>query len=113
MTFLKIIYNTTHKKQKDNILIISKLFFDIKLIVGEGMKKELSIKQIFDDFTNKTILNDLETQVLIGYIRNESIVKMAETLSVSTATVSRTIAELKEKYDNYKTLELAKLLLLQ
>lgn len=77
------------------------------------MKKELSMKQIFDDFTNKTILNDLETQVLIGYIRNESIVKMAESLSVSTATVSRTIAELKEKYDNYKTLELAKLLLLQ
>ncbi len=77
------------------------------------MKKELSAKQIFDDFINKTIINDLEKQVLIKYIKNESIVKIAEDLSVSTASVSRTIAEIKDKYNNYKKLELAKLMLLQ
>lgn len=77
------------------------------------MKKELSIKQIYDDFISKTILNEIEEKILIKYIKNESIVKIADDLSVSTATVSRTIAELKEKYGNYKRLELAKLLLLK
>lgn len=77
------------------------------------MKKELSVKQIFDDFISKTILNDIERDILIKYIKNESIVKISEDLSISTATVSRTIADLKEKYENYKRLELAKLLLLQ
>lgn len=77
------------------------------------MKKELSVKQIFDDFISKTILNDTERDILIKYIKNESIVKISEDLSISTATVSRTIADLKEKYENYKKLELAKLLLLQ
>ena len=77
------------------------------------MKKELSVKQIFDDFINKTIINDLEKQVLIKYIKNESIVKIANDLSISTASVSRIIAEIKEKYNNYKKLEIAKLMLLQ
>ena len=77
------------------------------------MKKELSVKQIFDDFNNKTILNDIEKNVLIKYIKNESIVKISSDLALSTATVSRIIAELKIKYNNYKKLELAKLLLLR
>lgn len=77
------------------------------------MKKELSVKQIFDDFINKTILNDTEKDILIKYIKNESIIQISSDLSLSTATVSRIIAELKEKYNNYKKLELAKLLLLK
>ena len=77
------------------------------------MKKELSVKQIFDDFTSKIILNDIEKDILIKYIKNESIVKISEDLSISTATVSRVIADLKGKYANYKKLELAKLLLLK
>ena len=76
------------------------------------MKKELSIKQIYDDFTSKVILNDIEKDILIMYIKNHTIVKIANDTSQSTATVSRIIAELKEKYSNYKKLELAKLLLL-
>lgn len=76
------------------------------------MKKELSIKQIFDDFTSKVILNDLEKDVLIRYIKDETIVKIASDISQSTSTVSRIIAELKEKYENYKKLEIARLLLL-
>lgn len=77
------------------------------------MKKELSVKQIFDDFTSKTILNDDEKEVLIRYIKNESIVKMADEMKLGTTTISRIIAELKEKYSNYKKLELAKLQLLK
>lgn len=77
------------------------------------MKKELCVKQIYNDFVEKVILNETEKQVLDLYIRNESIVKIAEDISTSTATVSRIICELKEKYNNYKKLELAKLLLLK
>lgn len=77
------------------------------------MRKELSVKQIFDDFVSKTILNDDEIEILIKYIKKESIVKIANDTKQSTATISRIIAELKTKYDNYKKLEIAKLLLLR
>lgn len=73
------------------------------------MKKELCVKQIYDDFVEKVILNETEKQVLDLYIRNESIIKIAEDISTSTATVSRIICELKEKYNKYKKLEIAKL----
>jgi len=77
------------------------------------MKKELAVKQIYDDFTSKIILTDNEKSILDLYIKNESIVKIANTTNQSTSSVSRTIADLKEKYNNYKKLELAKLLLLK
>ena len=76
------------------------------------MKKELSNKQIYDDFTSKTILTDNERDILFRYVRNDSIVKIAEDTVQGTTTVSRTIASLKEKYKNYKKLEVAKLMLL-
>ena len=77
------------------------------------MKKELSVKQIYDDFINKTILNETEKEILNKYIRNESIVKISTDMSISTASVSRIIADIKKKYSNYKKLELAKLTLLR
>lgn len=73
------------------------------------MKKELSIKQIYNDFISKVFLNDIEKQVLELYINKESIVKIADEISQGTATVSRIIAEIKEKYENYRKLEMAKL----
>ena len=73
------------------------------------MKKELCIKQIYDDFLDKVTLNKLEIQVLNLYIKNESLVKIADEISQSVSTVSRTISELKEKYKQYKELELVKL----
>ena len=77
------------------------------------MKKELANKQIYDDFMSKTILTDNEKEVLIRYIKNYSIVKIAEDTLQSTTSVSRTISSIKEKYDNYKKLELVKLMLLK
>lgn len=77
------------------------------------MKKQLAVKQIYDDFINKIILTDNEKSILDLYIKNESIVKIATLTSQSTSSVSRTIADLKEKYENYRKLELAKLLLLK
>lgn len=74
------------------------------------MKKELAIKLIYDDFISKTILTDNEEDILIRYIKNHSIIKIANDTSQGTTTVSRTIAELKQKYKNYKKLEMAKLL---
>lgn len=76
------------------------------------MKKELSIKQIYDDFINKTILSENESDVLKRYIRNDSIIKIASDTSQSSSSVSRTIKEIKIKYENYKKLEIAKLMLL-
>ena len=73
------------------------------------MKKELCVKQIYNDFTDKVVLTDIEKQVLDLYIKNESIVKIADAIMQGTATVSRVIFELKEKYKNYKKLEIAKL----
>lgn len=77
------------------------------------MKKELANKQIYDDFVSKTILTDNEQDVLIRYIKNDTLVKIAEDTRQSTASISRTIASIKEKYASYKELELVKLKLLQ
>lgn len=74
------------------------------------MKKELSIKQIYDDFTNKVILTENEQDILVRYIRNDSIVKIASDTKQGTTTVSRAIYNIKQKYKTYKDLELAKLL---
>lgn len=81
--------------------------------MGDYMKKELANKLIYDDFINKTILSEIEKEVLIKYIKGESIVKIATDITQGTATVSRIISQLKIKYKNYKQLELTKLLLLQ
>lgn len=77
------------------------------------MKKELSSMQIFSDFVNKTILNDNEIDILKRYIKGETIVKIANDTCQGTATVSRIIANLKDKYEKYKKLEIAKLIIFQ
>lgn len=73
------------------------------------MKKELSTKTIYDDFLNKTILTDIEKDVLIRYVKNYSIIKISDEINQSTSTVSRTISLLKDKYNNYKKIEIEKL----
>lgn len=77
------------------------------------MKKELAAKPIFDDFVSKTILTDREKEVLIKYIKGDSIIKIADETTQGTATVSKIISEIKIKYHNYKELEVAKLKLFQ
>ena len=73
------------------------------------MKKELCINQIYDDFTSKVTLTDIEKQVLELYINNESITKISNVALQSTSTVSRIIHDIKEKYNKYRQLEIAKL----
>lgn len=73
------------------------------------MKRELSIKQIYNDFVDKVFLNDIEKKVLELYVKNETIVKISDATNQSTSSVSRIIYELKIKYNNYKKLEISKL----
>lgn len=73
------------------------------------MRKDLAVKQIYDDFTSKIILNDTEKEILLMYVKNKSIVQISNETNISTSSVSRTIAEIKNKYERYKKLEIAKL----
>ena len=73
------------------------------------MKKELCLKQIYEDFTNKVFLSDIEKEVLIMYIKDESLVKIADSTNQSMSSVSRIIADIKSKYSDYKKLEISKL----
>ena len=41
------------------------------------MKKDLAVKQIYDDFISKIILNDNEKDILLRYIKDDTIVKIA------------------------------------
>lgn len=76
------------------------------------MKKELCLKAIYDDFINKVILTDQEKEVLDLYIRDYSILKIADETKQGTTTVSRIISEVKTKYKKYKQLEIEKLKIL-
>lgn len=75
------------------------------------MKKELAIKQIYDDFIIKVVLTDNEKDILDRYIQGDTYVKISLDTSQSYSSVSRTIMDLKNKYETYKKLELTKLIL--
>lgn len=73
------------------------------------MKKDLSIKQIYDDFLLKVTLDEDEVSVLNLYIKNYSYVKMSIELGISERNIGRIVNRLKEKYDIYKNLEVTSL----
>lgn len=73
------------------------------------MIKELSNKIIYNDFKSKVILTEDEEKVLNMLILKYSITKISQEVIMSDRNVSRVIKDIKEKYNNYKKLELAKL----
>lgn len=73
------------------------------------MKKDLSIKQIYDDFILKVTLDEDEIKVLDMYIKNYSYVQMSLALNISERNISRIVNRLKEKYAIYKNLEVSRL----
>lgn len=73
------------------------------------MIKELSNKIIYDDFINKTTLTDDEIMVLNCLLKKELIIKISQELNMSDRTVSRITKNIKEKYKNYKAIEMAKI----
>lgn len=72
------------------------------------MIKELSNKIIFDDFVNKMILTDDEKEILTMLIKKYSRVKISQEICMSERNVARITKALKDKYSNYKKIELAK-----
>lgn len=72
------------------------------------MIKEMCNIIIYNDFIDKVILSDDEKQILDLLIKKKSIVQISQELNISDSTVSRIIKDLKEKYKNYKAIEIAK-----
>nr|DAN14391.1 MAG TPA: Transcriptional regulatory protein RcsB factor, DNA BINDING PROTEIN.6A [Bacteriophage sp.] len=79
------------------------------MIYMKNMKKDLSIKQIYDDFILKVTLDGDEIKVLDMYIKNYSYVQMSLALNISERNISRIVNRLKEKYAIYKNLEVSRL----
>ena len=77
------------------------------------MKEDLSIKQLYEDFIIKVTLTENEKDILDRYIRGDTYVNMSMETQQSYSNVSRTITDIKKKYEIYKQLELLKLNLLQ
>ena len=75
----------------------------------KNIKKDLSIKQIYDDFILKVTLDEDELKVLDMYIKNYSYVQMSIALNMSEINISRIVNRLKEKYDIYKNLKVSRL----
>ena len=75
------------------------------------MKQELAIDIIYNDFIKKVVLTDYEKEILDKYIHGDTYVKMAMDTIQSYSTVSRTITDLRNKYEIYKKMELTKLTL--
>jgi DNA-directed RNA polymerase specialized sigma subunit len=81
----------------------------LKYTKKEGfMIKEMCNIIIYNDFIDKVILSDDEKQILDLLIKKKSIVQISQELNISDSTVSRIIKDLKEKYKNYKAIEIAK-----
>lgn len=73
------------------------------------MVKALSNQIIYDDFVKKTILTEEEQKILDMLLKRYSIIKISQEVCMSDRNVSRIIKTLKEKYNNYKNIELAKI----
>lgn len=73
------------------------------------MTKELSNKIIYDDFKSKVVLTEDEEKILDMLILKYSIIKISNECNMSERNVSRIIKEIKTKYNDYKTIEMAKL----
>lgn len=72
------------------------------------MYKTLSNKVIYNDFKEKVLLTDDEIKVLDMLLKRYTIVRIGMELDMSDRNVSRVIKRIKEKYENYKKIEIAK-----
>lgn len=73
------------------------------------MKTELAIKQIYEDFISKVMLDNDERQVLDMFLKNYSYIKIGDTIGMSDRNVGRIMRIVKQKYENYRKLEVSKL----
>lgn len=73
------------------------------------MIRELSCKLIYDEFVVKEKLTSEEIKILDMMLNHYTIVKISHLSCMSTAVVSRYIRKIKDKYNDYKKIELSKL----
>ena len=73
------------------------------------MKTELAIKQIYEDFISKVMLDNDEKQVLDMFLKNYSYIKIGDIIGMSDRNVGRVMRTVKQKYENYRKLEVSKL----
>lgn len=72
------------------------------------MRRALSNKTIYDDFIYKVRLTEDEEKILEMYLLQYSLVKIGLECSMSERTVGRILKNIRDKYNDYKQLELAK-----
>lgn len=73
------------------------------------MVKALSNQIVYEDFVKKTILTEEEQKILNMLLKKYSIIKISQEMCMSDRNVSRIIKILKQKYNDYKIIELAKI----
>ena len=73
------------------------------------MQKALSCKIIREDFIEKMVLTDNEKEILEMLLKGYTITKISYLTHQSERNVGKIIRKLKDKYENYKKLELSKL----
>lgn len=73
------------------------------------MKTELAVKQIYEDFISKVTLDNDEKQVLDMFLKNYSYIKIGDNIGMSDRNVGRVMRTVKQKYENYRKLEVSKL----
>lgn len=72
------------------------------------MYKTLSNKVIYNDFKEKVLLTDDEIKVLDMLLKRYTLVKIGMELDMSDRNVSRVVKRIREKYEDYKKIEIAK-----
>lgn len=76
------------------------------------MVEKLKVKAIYDDFLKNISLTEEQIKILDMLINKETIVKIAIELGMSQRSVSYEIKKIKDLYNDYYNLQLAKTLLL-
>ena len=76
------------------------------------MVEKLKIKEIYNDFIKNVSLTEEQIKILNMLINKDSIVKISMEIGVSERTVGYEIRKLKDLYNDYCSLQLAKAMLL-
>lgn len=76
------------------------------------MVEKLKVKAIYDDFLKNISLTEEQIKILDMLINKETIVKIGIELGMSQRSVSYEIKKIKDLYNDYYNLQLAKTLLL-
>jgi len=77
------------------------------------MVEKLKVKTIYNDFLSNVTLTEEQIKILDMMIKKETIVKISMEVGMSQRTVGYEIRKIKDLYNNYLELEIAKLKLLE